>query len=192
MCNKYFEVVVFTASFQCYADRVIDYIDPTGELIQHRFYRPHCIFLEDQNLYIKDLRIFHNVPLKDILIVDNAVYSFGAQLDNGVPITPFKEDALDNEFLHLKDYLELCAKSDDVRKLNSETFQLDRISKHNFHCFIDYYDYEECEAIMKEDDDSPEIQEDSGSEKKPPKCVNESLDVLSKMLKKYGGQLPLA
>lgn len=73
--NKNFEVVVFTASNAEYANNVINYIDPTGELIQHRFFRPHCILQED--VYIKDLRIFKNVHLKDILIVDNAVYSFG-------------------------------------------------------------------------------------------------------------------
>lgn len=73
--NKNFEVAVFTASNAAYANNVIDYIDPTGELIQHRFFRPSCILQED--VYIKDLRIFKNVPLKDILIVDNAVYSFG-------------------------------------------------------------------------------------------------------------------
>jgi CTD small phosphatase-like protein 2 len=125
MCNKHFEVVVFTASHQCYADRVIDYIDPTGELIQHRFYRPHCVHIEEYNIFVKDLRIFANVPLKDILIVDNAVYSFGAQLDNGIPITPFKEDDDDRQFLHLIEYLERCESSDDMREYNSQFFKLD-------------------------------------------------------------------
>ena len=37
--NKHFEVAVFTASHPGYADNVINHIDPTGELIQHRFYR---------------------------------------------------------------------------------------------------------------------------------------------------------
>ncbi len=74
--NKYFEVCVFTASNKEYADTILDYIDPTGTLIQHRFYRESCIKTTD-NVYIKDLRIFRNVHLKDIIIVDNAVYSFG-------------------------------------------------------------------------------------------------------------------
>mmetsp|Transcript_25359 Transcript_25359/g.25093 ORF Transcript_25359/g.25093 Transcript_25359/m.25093 type:complete len:102 (-) Transcript_25359:171-476(-) len=37
--NKYFQVVVFTASHQSYADVVLDYLDPNRELIQHRLYR---------------------------------------------------------------------------------------------------------------------------------------------------------
>lgn len=37
--NELFQVIVFTASHKCYADVVLDHIDPTGELIQHRLYR---------------------------------------------------------------------------------------------------------------------------------------------------------
>jgi CTD small phosphatase-like protein 2 len=33
MVNKHFEVVVFTASHKWYADVILDYIDPKGELI---------------------------------------------------------------------------------------------------------------------------------------------------------------
>ncbi len=115
--NKYFEVCVFTASNKEYADTILDYIDPTGQLIQHRFYRESCIKTTD-NVYIKDLRIFRNVPLKDIIIVDNAVYSFGAQLDNGIPITPFKEDPEDREFKYLIGHLQKCVQADDMREVN--------------------------------------------------------------------------
>ena len=41
--NKYFEVAVFTASHKWYADVILDYIDPSNTLIQHRVYREHCI-----------------------------------------------------------------------------------------------------------------------------------------------------
>lgn len=45
--------------------------------------------------YIKDLRIIKNRGLKDLIIVDNLVHSFGLQLDNGIPILEYlkgKED----------------------------------------------------------------------------------------------------
>lgn len=74
--NKYYEVAVFTASHKWYADEILNYMDPTGELIQHRFYRESCIKTED-NVYLKDLRIIKNVDMKDIILVDNAVYGFG-------------------------------------------------------------------------------------------------------------------
>ena len=37
-----FEVIIFTASHSCYANVVLDYLDPTKTLIQHRLYREHC------------------------------------------------------------------------------------------------------------------------------------------------------
>lgn len=46
-------------------------------------------------MYIKDLRIFEDRNLADIVLIDNASYSFGTLLDNGIPIIPFyynKED----------------------------------------------------------------------------------------------------
>lgn len=74
--SKYYQIVVFTASHKAYADVVLDYIDPDRDLIDKRLYRESCVKTED-NVYIKDLRIIKNRKLKDMVIVDNAVYSFG-------------------------------------------------------------------------------------------------------------------
>lgn len=43
--------------------------------------------------------------MKDMVIVDNAVYSFGFQLDSGIPILPFYDDKNDEELKHLSYYL---------------------------------------------------------------------------------------
>jgi CTD small phosphatase-like protein 2 len=67
---------VFTASHHAYADVVLDILDPNKELISLRLYREHCTETPD-GVFIKDLRIFKGVEIKDILIVDNAAYSFG-------------------------------------------------------------------------------------------------------------------
>jgi CTD small phosphatase-like protein 2 len=72
--SQNFEVAVFTASHQCYADVVLDYLDPTNTLIQHRLYRDNCVQVE--GLYTKDLRIFKNWSLSELILVDNAAYSF--------------------------------------------------------------------------------------------------------------------
>ena len=39
MVNEKFEVAVFTAGYDWYANPIIDIIDPDGDLIQHRFFR---------------------------------------------------------------------------------------------------------------------------------------------------------
>jgi len=55
---------------------VLDILDPNKEFISLRLYREHCTETPD-GVFIKDLRIFKGVEIKDILIVDNAAYSFG-------------------------------------------------------------------------------------------------------------------
>ena len=82
--SKDFEVFVFTASQSCYADVVCDLLDPNRLYIHQRFYRQHCININ--NVLIKDLRIFQNRKLKDIIIVDNTLHCVAYQLDNCIPI----------------------------------------------------------------------------------------------------------
>lgn len=98
--NENFQVVVFTASHQSYADAVLDFLDPNHELIQKRLYRDHCVETQE-GIFIKDLRVITNRDLKDVLLVDNAAYSFGYQVDNGIPIIPFYNDKNDRELMHL-------------------------------------------------------------------------------------------
>jgi CTD small phosphatase-like protein 2 len=70
-------VVVFTASHQSYADVVLDVLDPLRQIFEMRLYRDSCVRSVD-GVYVKDLRIFEPLrKLEDIVIVDNAVYSFG-------------------------------------------------------------------------------------------------------------------
>ena len=118
-----YQIVVFTASHRAYADVVLDFLDPLGEIIDFRLYRESCI-VTPEGMHIKDLRIFTNRELKDIVIVDNAVYSFGFHLDNGVPIIPYFDNPHDEELLHLSYYLKCLAQCDDVREQNRQAFQL--------------------------------------------------------------------
>ena len=75
-----------------------------------------------EGIFIKDLSIIKNRNHKDILMVDNSVYSFGFQLANGVPIIPFFDDPQDQELLHLTSYVMTLAYETDVRVANTQTF----------------------------------------------------------------------
>ena len=127
-CSTRYQIGVFTASSQDYADQVIDLIDPTHKLIQFRLYRQHCVQTPDGH-YIKDLRVIRNRSLTDMLLVDNSVHSFGFQLDNGVPIIPFFDDQTDQELLHRSNYVLARVDSDDLRPANAATFQLAELQK---------------------------------------------------------------
>lgn len=122
-------MIIFTASEQEYADPIIDYLDPTGSLIAARFYRQHCVYIPEPGMFVKDLRIFsEHRDLSDLVLVDNSVYSFAFQLENGVPIVSFYDEKDDDEMTHLMYYLELLADCDDVREQNREAFQLKELA----------------------------------------------------------------
>lgn len=74
------------------------------------------------------MRVIGNRDLKDLVIIDNSVYSFAYQIDNGIPIIPFYNDSNDEEMLHLIYYLSCLASVDDVREQNRAAFELFKLA----------------------------------------------------------------
>ena len=124
--KEHAELIVFTASHQSYADHIIDQIDPNNTLFVKRLYRKNCVKVSE-NLYIKDLRVFRNRDLKDIVLIDNAYYSFCFQVNNGIPCIPFYSDKRDQELLYLERYLKKLTKANDVRVMNRKIFRIEEI-----------------------------------------------------------------
>eukprot|EP01017_Pseudomicrothorax_dubius_P033854 TRINITY_DN4581_c0_g2_i4.p1 TRINITY_DN4581_c0_g2~~TRINITY_DN4581_c0_g2_i4.p1 ORF type:complete len:566 (+),score=66.57 TRINITY_DN4581_c0_g2_i4:92-1789(+) len=120
---KDFEIIIFTASHQFYADTVLDSLDPKGELFQHRLYRTSCS-QSAEGFFVKDLRVIANRKLKDMVLIDNSAYSFGLQPENGIPILPYYNNKGDCEFIALGEFLRNLASAEDVREVNRETFKL--------------------------------------------------------------------
>lgn len=127
---KHFEIVVFTASHSCYANPVVDYLDEE-KVVKARLFRENCSQITD-GLYTKDLSVFVDRELKDIILVDNAVYSFVMQLGNGIPIIPFYEDKNDKELLKLRNFLIKFKDMDDVRERISEHFKWQNFLRYAF------------------------------------------------------------
>jgi TFIIF-interacting CTD phosphatase-like protein len=71
---------------------------------------------------LKDLNVFQNIDLAKTVIVDNNVYSFAFQLDNGIPIVPFEGDKDDLELIKLMKYLVTLKDEADFRDLNKKTY----------------------------------------------------------------------
>jgi CTD small phosphatase-like protein 2 len=66
---------------------VLDILDPNNLFFTARIFRQSCY--EKGGLHIKDLRIIANRDLRDIILVDNFMYSYSFQMENGVPILPY-------------------------------------------------------------------------------------------------------
>jgi Dullard-like phosphatase family protein len=128
--SQHFEVIVFTASHSCYANVVLDYLDPHGQYVHHRLFRESCV-VTDEGVYIKDLRILGNRNLQDVVLVDNAAYSFGYQVENGIPIIPYYDNKEDQELKHLIPYLKSLANVKDCREVNKQTFRFHQYTMHD-------------------------------------------------------------
>lgn len=125
--SELFEVFVFTASKREYADAVLNYIDPHREIFKKRLYRENCINISNK-IFIKDLRIFNNCKLENVVIVDNSLYSFANQLSNGVLINSFYNDKEDKELISLFNYLSHhVSNSSDIRSINEKIFNFNFI-----------------------------------------------------------------
>jgi CTD small phosphatase-like protein 2 len=110
--SQHFEVVVFTASQEVYARRLLDLIDPEGKYVHHRLYRDSCMPVCGN--YLKDLNCLGR-DLSQVLLVDNSPHAFGYQVDNGVPIMSWFDDTSDKELLSLLPFLDRILGAEDVR-----------------------------------------------------------------------------
>lgn len=59
---------------------------------------------------------------KNILIVDDNVYSFAFHLENGIPIVPYFGDKEDKEMIKVIKYLQNIHDKDDLRVSNNKVF----------------------------------------------------------------------
>ena len=120
--KKKYYIVVYTASHNNYADAVLDFLDPENSIFEGRLYRKDCIQaqIDQTKFYVKDLDIFQNFNLKDIVIIDNSVLSFAYHLNNGIPIVPYYDSKEDSELIILSKYLLFIADCYDLRKCNIE------------------------------------------------------------------------
>jgi Dullard-like phosphatase family protein len=98
--DRVYDLVVFTASSQDYADQIIEVIDPLDQYFKLRLYRQDCIRIN--NKFVKDLNCFDT---SQVYLIDNYIYSFAWNLDNGIPIYPFYSNPYDQELLALGDIL---------------------------------------------------------------------------------------
>lgn len=117
---KDFEVIVFTASQQVYANKLLDRLDPDLNMIRGRLFREACLGVYGN--YIKDLSVL-NRDLARTVIVDNSPYAYGYHIDNGIPIESWFDDDDDTELLKLIGFLRSLQNSPDVRPIVREHFK---------------------------------------------------------------------
>ncbi|KZM19242.1 Protein-serine/threonine phosphatase [Ascochyta rabiei] len=112
--SKWYNLIIFTASVQEYADPVIDWLEVERKYFAGRYYRQHCTFRN--GAYIKDLAQVEP-DLSKVMILDNSPMSYIFHEDNAIPIEGWISDPTDYELLHLIPLLEGLQYVTDVRAL---------------------------------------------------------------------------
>ena len=128
LIKEKYNIIIFTASHQSYANAVLDFMDPKKEFTKYRLYRNDCVLtnLDGVKFYIKDLSIFDKYyNLKDIVLIDNSVLSFAYHLDNGIPIVPYYDADEDGELEILAYYLLSIYNYDDLRDANKKHIRIE-------------------------------------------------------------------
>ncbi|RKF62485.1 Nuclear envelope morphology protein 1 [Erysiphe neolycopersici] len=109
---KWYNLIIFTASVQEYADPVIDLLEQDRKLFSGRYYRQHCT--QRLGAYIKDLSLIEP-DLSKVMILDNSPLSYMFHQENAIPIEGWINDPTDNALLHLIPLLESLQYVTDVR-----------------------------------------------------------------------------
>ena len=127
--KDYYELVVFTAATQEYADPIINALDPNQKYFDfnHRLYRKHTIIID--NDFVKDLSKLGR-DMSRIIIVDNMEQNYKLQKNNGITIRPFW--GKDNDDTALKDLLDILVKIAEKKldvRMGLKLFKEDIISK---------------------------------------------------------------
>ena len=125
--KNYYELVVFTAATQEYADPIIDAIEQNKKYFDYRLYRIHTIIID--NDFVKDLSKLGR-DLSKVIIVDNMKQNYKLQKNNGINIRPFwGKDDDDTALIDLLDILiKIAEKNLDVR-VGLKIFKEDIINK---------------------------------------------------------------
>jgi CTD small phosphatase-like protein 2 len=125
--KKYYELVVFTAATQEYADPIINALEQNKKYFDFRLYRVHTIIID--NDFVKDLSKLGR-DLSKTIIVDNMEQNYKLQKSNGITIRPFwGKDNEDSALIDLLDILiKIAEKNLDVRT-GLKLFKEDIISK---------------------------------------------------------------
>lgn len=112
LVSKWFNVVVFTASVQEYADPVIDWLEQEQRFFTKRYYRQHCT--KRGNGYVKDITCVDK-DLSKLMIIDNSPVSYMFHENNAIGIEGWINDPTDIDLLCLLPVLNALRYTIDVR-----------------------------------------------------------------------------
>ncbi len=110
---KHYEIILYTASLNKYADPLLDLLDP-HRTIRTRLFRESCVYYEGN--YVKDLSLLDR-DLSTTIIVDNSPSSYIFHPENAIDCSSFIDDPADCELKQIADFLKGVKDVKDVRSV---------------------------------------------------------------------------
>ena len=132
--NKYYNLIIFTASVQEYADPLLDQLDK-NKFIKLRYYRHSCL-MDKNGKFVKNLSSIYN-DLKNVILLDNNPISYSYNKSNGLPIITWHFDKKDRELLKVIPILEFLSTVDDIRNYLPRFVEYDMVNFTKFNLLID-------------------------------------------------------
>jgi len=133
---KHYEIVIYTASLNKYADPLLDLLDPL-KTIRYRLFRESCVYYEGS--YVKDLSLL-NRDLTQTIIVDNSPASYIFHPENSIDCSSFIDDPNDRELHQIGSFLTGIRQIKDVRGMSNMWRDWPRVPRVDFVSYPDGYD----------------------------------------------------
>ena len=111
--SKHYEIVIYTASLNKYADPLLDLLD-IHKVIRYRLFRESCVFYEGN--YVKDLSVLDR-DIRKTIIIDNSPNSYLFHPENAIDCSSFIDDPRDRELDQIGSFLAGIKDAKDVRGL---------------------------------------------------------------------------
>lgn len=111
--SKHYEIVIYTASLNKYADPLLDLLD-IHKVIRYRLFRESCVFYEGN--YVKDLSVLDR-DIDSTIIIDNSPNSYLFHPENAIDCSSFIDDPKDRELDQIGSFLTGIKNAKDVRGL---------------------------------------------------------------------------
>lgn len=111
--SKFYEIAIFTAARQPYADGVLNAIDPHGQWFKKRYYYDDCIHIADEH-HVKDLGILGH-DLAHTVFIDDRPKIYSSHINNVIKIVGWTGNTDDTELIKLIPRLEELSTMPDVR-----------------------------------------------------------------------------
>lgn len=111
--SKHYEIIIYTASLNKYADPLLDLLD-VHKVIRSRLFRESCVYYEGN--YVKDMSLI-NRDLTQSIIVDNSPNSYIFHPENAIDCSSFIDDPYDRELDQIGAHLVGIKDCKDVRNI---------------------------------------------------------------------------